>query len=80
MAQGVRVLVQEDKLAMHGFFSQTLCIYILSTLRGSKKGFIFFNDISTKRAEKLKKTQLIKQTYYQGPFFWAHPVLSWNQH
>ena len=76
MAQGVRVLVQEDKLAMHGFFSQTLCIYILSTLRGSRKvSFTLSFLIFLQKRQKNSRTPAYSTELSQGgPFFWAHPV------
>ena len=40
MALGVWV---EDKVSMHGFFTQNLCIFTVSTFRGSKKGSFYLS-------------------------------------
>ena len=43
MALGVWVLGLEDKVSMHGFFTQNLCIFTVSTFRGSKKGSFYLS-------------------------------------
>ena len=42
IALGLRDLGLEDKVCMHFVFNQNLCIYTVSTFRGSKKGSFRF--------------------------------------
>ena len=43
VALGARVAGQEDRVSIHGFFTQTLCIYPVPTLRWSKIGPLYLS-------------------------------------